>query len=593
MAELERTPGLVSQRSLSWGPCVRPRGRRHEPHSFGMKHNWSPSAPTLFPLVSCVSALSDENPVALGCLARDFLPSSISFSWSYQNDSGVSGQSIQSFPAILREGKYTASSQVLLPPSSIPQGSKEHLLCRVQHTSGNKSMRVPLPAPPPKYTVHSDPHVLTASLTSASKRTPPPTVSSATSRSEGSAPALTTPRTPVLPTSRTQTEARMPENPKDPCRECRNHTQPPRVYLLRPPLQDLWLQGEANFTCLAVGGDLQAARLSWEVAGQPQSGHKEEEATEHTNGSWSRSSHLALSRASWAKGMPVTCTLSGPGLQSPPAAPLATSFHQGTPGGGTQRPPAARLLPMPPARSVTGLLTAEASAPSKPAVRVLTVPGPLPPAEAAPWLLCEVSDFSPPGVLLTWLEGRREVDPSWSATAHPAAQPGNSSFHTWSVLRVPAFPGRAAATYTCVVRHEASRTLLGTSWSLDAGGESRGLGASFRAGRRRRAGGGGAAPEEPGSGDEAAACLESALPGPGGSGRPASGPPGASPVHTPPLALATGTPRRGEDARTAALTQTGLAAVASCWAVPPLVLQGPPESGFTPARLPVPQQVSS
>lgn len=42
------------------------------------------------------------------------------------------------------------------------------------------------------------------------------------------------------------------------------------------------------------------------------------------------------------------------------------------------------------------------------------------------------------------------------------------------------------------------------------------------------------------------------------------------------LALTMGTPRSGGDARTAALTQTGLAAV------PPLALQGPPESGCTP-----------
>lgn len=187
---------------------------------------------------------------------------------------------------------------------------------------------------------------------------------------------------------------------------------------------------------------------------------------------------------------------------------------------------------MPPAQSVTGLLATEALAPSKPAVRVLTAPSPLPAAEAATWLLCEVSNFSPLGILLAWLEGQREVDPSWSATARPAAQPGNSSFRTWSVLRVPAFPGRAAATYTCVVRHEASRTLLSASWNLDTGGESCGLGASIRAGGRRWAGGGGAAPEEPGSGDQAAARLECTPPCPGGSGCPGSCPIRPGPVST-------------------------------------------------------------
>uniref|UniRef100_A0A4X1U088 Ig-like domain-containing protein n=1 Tax=Sus scrofa TaxID=9823 RepID=A0A4X1U088_PIG len=218
---------------------------------------------------------------------------------------------------------------------------------------------------------------------------------------------------------------------------CQNHTRPPSVYLLLPPLQGLWLRAEATFTCLAVGQDLQEARLSWAVAEEPQGGRMEEGPTEHTNGSWSLSSRLALPRSSWAAGAPVTCRLSGPGLRS--------------------------------------LVTAEARrehaalAPSNLAVRVLTAPGPLAFTKAASWLLCEVSSFSPLDILLTWLEGQQEVDPSWFATARPAAQPGNPTFRTWSVLRVPASPGHQDATYTCVVGHEASRTLLNASWRLDTG----------------------------------------------------------------------------------------------------------------------------
>lgn len=86
--------------------------------------------------------------MALGCLARDFLPSSISFSWSYSNSTDISSLNIHSFPAVLREGKYVASSQVLLPFSSNPQGSEEHLLCRVKHPNGDPSMQVPFPGEP-------------------------------------------------------------------------------------------------------------------------------------------------------------------------------------------------------------------------------------------------------------------------------------------------------------------------------------------------------------------------------------------------------------------------------------------------------------
>lgn len=120
----------------------------------------------------------------------------------------------------------------------------------------------------------------------------------------------------------------------------------------------------------------------------------------------------------------------------------------------------------------TGLLPAAATAPSSLAVRVLATPGTHASAGVASWLLCEVSGFSPPELLLTWQEGSRQVDSSWFATAAPTAEPGNSKFRTWSVLRVPATHSPPLATYTCEVRHTASGRLLNASWSLDTAGEA-------------------------------------------------------------------------------------------------------------------------
>ena len=106
-------------------------------------------------------------------------------------------------------------------------------------------------------------------------------------------------------------------------------------------------------------------------------------------------------------------------------------------------------------------------------LRTVTAPGPFSPA----WLLCEVSGFSPVDILLTWLEGQQEVEPSQFATAHTTAQAGRASSHTWSVVRVSSPLDHVGATYTCVVSHEASRTLLNGSCRLDTGGESHGPGA--------------------------------------------------------------------------------------------------------------------
>nr|2H32_H Chain H, Immunoglobulin heavy chain [Homo sapiens] len=105
--------------------------------------SWSASAPTLFPLVSCENSPSDTSSVAVGCLAQDFLPDSITFSWKYKNNSDIS--STRGFPSVLRGGKYAATSQVLLPSKDVMQGTDEHVVCKVQHPNGNKEKNVPLP----------------------------------------------------------------------------------------------------------------------------------------------------------------------------------------------------------------------------------------------------------------------------------------------------------------------------------------------------------------------------------------------------------------------------------------------------------------
>uniref|UniRef100_A0A8C0ZSY6 Ig-like domain-containing protein n=1 Tax=Castor canadensis TaxID=51338 RepID=A0A8C0ZSY6_CASCN len=104
----------------------------------------SPSAPSVFPLISCEGPLPDENLVAMGCLARDFLPSSISFSWNYKNNSEVS-KGIRTFPTVLAGSKYAATSQVLLSPKDVFEGKDDYLVCKVQHGSNNKNLQVPFP----------------------------------------------------------------------------------------------------------------------------------------------------------------------------------------------------------------------------------------------------------------------------------------------------------------------------------------------------------------------------------------------------------------------------------------------------------------
>lgn len=130
---------------------VGPPGRAWEGDAFSplsLVPLWSSetsSRPNLFPLITCESSLSDEPLVAMGCLARDFLPSSVTFSWNYKNNSVVNNQDIQTFPPVLREGKYVATSQVLLPSVDVLQGSDDFLTCNVKHPKGNSEVNVPIP----------------------------------------------------------------------------------------------------------------------------------------------------------------------------------------------------------------------------------------------------------------------------------------------------------------------------------------------------------------------------------------------------------------------------------------------------------------
>ena len=77
--------------------------------------------------------------VALGCLAQDFAPNSVSFSWKF-NNSTVSSERFWTFPAVLRGGLWSASSQVVLSSSSAFQGPDDYLVCEVQHPKGGKTV---------------------------------------------------------------------------------------------------------------------------------------------------------------------------------------------------------------------------------------------------------------------------------------------------------------------------------------------------------------------------------------------------------------------------------------------------------------------
>uniref|UniRef100_A0A9L0TEX1 Ig-like domain-containing protein n=1 Tax=Equus caballus TaxID=9796 RepID=A0A9L0TEX1_HORSE len=375
-------------------------------------------APTLravIPLFSECKAPKEDDVVSLACLVKGYFPEPVQVTWEPE----MQNQKPWTFPAMKKGQEYI---HVFSLTTWWKPGSHS---CTVHHKASSFRKKM----------TFQEPGEGSPQQESFSTRCPHLCLHPAAVPPGGGSLARGHTQPCLLPRE---------EGPLSSEQECQNHTHPPSIYLLHPPLQGLWLKGEATFTCLVVGDDLKDAHLSWELSERSNGMFVESGPLEkHTNGSQSRSSRLALPRSSWAMGTSVTCKLSYPNLL------------------------------------MTQLLPTAASAPRSLTVHALTTPGLNASPGATSWLQCKVSGFSPPEIVLTWLEGQREVDPSWFATARPTAQPGNTTFQTWSILLVPTIPGPPTATYTCVVGHEASRQLLNTSWSLDTGGEShRGTGAS-------------------------------------------------------------------------------------------------------------------
>ncbi|CAM4645530.1 unnamed protein product [Lepidochelys olivacea] len=97
----------------------------------------SPAAPSLFPLYPSCGTDTSQDPVALGCLAKDFLPDSITFSWSDNKNPITSG--IKEFPSVLNTaGTYTATSQLSVPASTA-QGV---FYCSAKHPNGNTNITI-------------------------------------------------------------------------------------------------------------------------------------------------------------------------------------------------------------------------------------------------------------------------------------------------------------------------------------------------------------------------------------------------------------------------------------------------------------------
>uniref|UniRef100_A0A8C0JDG2 Immunoglobulin heavy constant mu n=1 Tax=Chelonoidis abingdonii TaxID=106734 RepID=A0A8C0JDG2_CHEAB len=96
----------------------------------------SAAAPSLFPLVNSCGADTSQDPVTVGCLAKDFLPDSITFSWSDNTNPNIT-DGIKKFPSVLNPaGTYTAAAQLSVSASKV-QEVYYFVVFNVDHLNGN------------------------------------------------------------------------------------------------------------------------------------------------------------------------------------------------------------------------------------------------------------------------------------------------------------------------------------------------------------------------------------------------------------------------------------------------------------------------
>lgn len=424
---------------------------------------WSsenPSPPNLFPLITCESFQSDETLVAMGCLAGDFLPDTVTFSWTYKNDSEVSRQNVKYFPSVLREGKYVATSQVFLPSVDVLQGSEDYLTCKVKHTKGNKSVHVPLPAAvelPPNVTVFIPPRDAfsgngqrTSQLLCQARGFSPKQISVSwfrdgkplasgidTGKVEADGKVSGTVTYRVLSTLTITESAWLSQsvftcqvehsgvtserNVSSVCTS--NPAVGIRVFTIPPSFASIFLTKSAKLSCLVTDlGTYDSLTITWtRQNGEPLKTHTNISES-HPNITFSAMGEATVCVEDWESGEQFTCTVTHTDLPSP----LKKTISR--PKGVPKHMPSVYVLP--PSREQLSL------------------------RESAS-VTCLVTGFSPPDVFVQWLQKGQPVPPNTYVTSAPMPEPqAPGLYFVHSTLTVSEEDWSAGETYTCVVGHE-------------------------------------------------------------------------------------------------------------------------------------------
>lgn len=397
----------------------------------------------------------------MGCLAKDFLPDSVTFSWSYKNSSDISSQAVNTFWSVLSEGKYSASSQVLLPSADILQGTDEFVTCKVKHPKGQSNVQVPIQAVqdvaptvnvfiPPRDSF-SGTSVRTSKLVCQATGFSPKTISVSWLRDgklldsgfttdkpqvehKGSGP-VTYKVTSTLTITESdwlsqtvftcQVEHRQLTFQKNVSSMCLPSTSTSiRVFPIAPTFASIFLTKVAKLSCLVTDlATYDSLNIAWTRQNKEELKTHINISKSHPNATFSATGEATVCVEDWESGDEFTCMVTHTDLPSP----LKLSVSR--PKDVAKHMPSVYLLP--PSREQLSL------------------------RESAS-ITCLVKGFSPADVFVQWMQRGQPMSPDTYVTSAPMPEPhAPGLYFTYSILTVTEEDWSAGETYTCVVAHEA------------------------------------------------------------------------------------------------------------------------------------------
>uniref|UniRef100_A0A8C3PEU0 Immunoglobulin heavy constant mu n=1 Tax=Chrysemys picta bellii TaxID=8478 RepID=A0A8C3PEU0_CHRPI len=412
----------------------------------------SPAAPSLFPLVSSCGADPSQDPVAMGCLAKDFLPDSIKFSWSDDKNPNIT-DGVKKFPSVLNTvGTYSATTQLLVPASK----AQTIFYCLAEHPNGNKKIEIPpactgepsMTIRPPARDQFLEPNK-TSTIICSVKNLCSQAVTlkwlkdgvevSSGIHTEG--PVSSGPNGYSLLSELTVSEKDWDNDRVYSCKvesknfsdirnisksfECGSDCSPPEIgaLLIPPNFFDIYIRKSAILTCKVI--NMQSAEglnVIWTKEDGSELKTSIGDPKVQSNGRLSVDATTSVCADEWERGDKYTCKVTHPELIFPLKKTLTkepvTNSHA----------PSVYIFP-PPSEQL--------------ALR-----------EAAT-VTCLVKGFNPPDLFIKWLSNGEELNASKYINTEPILESSQPPLYfAYSTLNINEQEWNAGNTYTCLVGHE-------------------------------------------------------------------------------------------------------------------------------------------